>query len=315
MKRANLNWIGKGVLIGLAGAMLAVEEASAAEFKFKEVSDKSLGLWEGDQPVFVYNHGLISSENAPKAKARSTYLHPIYGLDGEVISGDFEKDHDYHRGLFWGWPHIKIGEKEYDLWSLRGVEQRFQRWIERDTKSPAVLAVQNGWHTGEKEVMREEVRIRVHPREQHTRSIDFEFRWTPKEELITIWGAPGKSYGGFTFRFGPRTQTLITAPSGLTSEDLVMTKLAWADFTADFAGPEKFSGGAVFVHPAHPGYPPTWMTRHYGVLAVGWPGVTPQTLEAGKAVVCRYRVLIHKGKLGAEEIAKAYDSYQKSAGR
>src|SRR5262245_57163345 len=90
-------------------------------FRFAAVTDKSLGVWEGNQPVFVYNHGLISPTTQPSAAGRSSYLHPLYGLDGEILTDDFPKDHDYHRGLYWAWPHIKIGTNEYDLWSLRGI--------------------------------------------------------------------------------------------------------------------------------------------------------------------------------------------------
>src|SRR5262245_34988963 len=98
-------------------------------FRFAAVTDKSLGLWEGNQPVFVYNHGPISPTNRPGASGRSGYLHPLYGLDGEVLTDDFPKDHDYHRGLYWAWPHIKIGANEYDLWSLRGIRSEFRRWL------------------------------------------------------------------------------------------------------------------------------------------------------------------------------------------
>jgi len=29
----------------------------------------------------------------------------------------------------------------------------------------------------------------------------------------------------------------------------------------------------TYIHPSHPDFPPTWLTRHYGCLCVGWPGV------------------------------------------
>jgi hypothetical protein len=124
-------------------------------------------------------------------------------------------------------------------------------------------------------------------------------------------GAPGKSYGGVTFRFAPRTETIITVPSGRTGEDLLVTKLPWADFSADFGNkPGQFSGAAIFVNPSHPDYPPTWMTRHYGMLAVGWPGVTPQTFAPGKSFSCRYRIWVHRGAPAASKIQEAYESYR-----
>jgi hypothetical protein len=291
-------------------------QTASKPFRFEAVNDKSLGLWEGDRPVFVYNHGMISSAAAPTARSRSTYLHPIYGLDGEVITDDFPKDHVYHRGLYWAWTHIKIADQEYDFWSLRGIRWEFQRWLAREANgAKAILGVENGWYVGDKKVMNETVRIQVHPASAESRAIDIELTWTPTDQAVTLSGAEGKSYGGFTFRFGPRSKTIITVPAGRTSEDLVVTKLPWADLSGDLNKTvgSSLSGAAIFVHPEHPDYPPTWMTRHYGMLAVGWPGVTPQTFPPGKPVTCRYRIWIHRGTPEAAEIQKAYDAYRAQA--
>src|SRR5262245_55016499 len=101
----------------LAGAALGAETAkSAGGLRFEAVSEQVLGLWEGEKPVLVYNHGMISRPGTPGARARACYFHPVYGMDGEVLTDDFPKDHLYHRGMYWAWPHIKIGETDYDLW-------------------------------------------------------------------------------------------------------------------------------------------------------------------------------------------------------
>jgi hypothetical protein len=52
------------------------------------------------------------------------------------------------------------------------------------------------------------------------------------------------------------------------------------------------------------------MTREYGLLAVGWPGITPQSLPAGKTVSLRYRIWVHRGVPEASEIQKVYDTYR-----
>ena len=298
----------------LAARSLEAKSSSPAQtrFRFEPIGDKSLGLWEGDRPVLVYNHGDISNPSVPTARSRSDYLHPIHGLDGEILTDDFPKDHVYHRGLYWAWPHIKIDDQEYDFWSLRGIRTEFQRWLVQETKANvALLAVENGWFVGDKKVMEEKVRIGVHPASSESRAIDVDLTWTPTDRPVTLWGADGKSYGGFTFRFSPRSKTIITVPTGRTTEDQLMTKLPWGDFSGDFnKNPQGLSGAAVFVHPGNPDYPPTWMTRHYGVLAVGWPGVTPQTFPAGKPFICRYRVWIHRGAPEAPEIQRVYDAYR-----
>ena len=140
--------------------------ASASEFRFTQPDGKSIGLWDGERPVLVYNYGVVTDESVPKTDARGSrgcYIHPVYGLDGEVITDDFPKDHYHHHGIFWSWPHVEIGGREYDLWVYKNIEQRFVRWLGRECGSAAAaLGVENGWFVGEKKVMIERVWVRVY---------------------------------------------------------------------------------------------------------------------------------------------------------
>jgi hypothetical protein len=286
------------------------DASSGGRFRFTDVNDNSLGLWEGDRPVLVYHHGLIRKPGVPADRARSSYVHPLYGVDGEVLTDDFPRDHYHHRGLFWSWPHVKVGEQEYSLWDLRGIRHQFERWIEKDASaSGATLAVQNGWYVNSEKVVRETIRLRVHPATAVERAIDVECEWVPVKAPLTLTGAEGKSYGGLTLRFAPGTNTAITIPTGLTREDLPMTNLPWADLTRLWDAEQVTSGAAIFVHPSHPDFPPQWLTRHYGVLCLGWPGVKPATFRVGEVIRCRYRVWIHRGPASAERLARAYASY------
>lgn len=312
-----------GILV-TSVAVSAEPASSPTGFRFEAINDVTLDLWEGDKPVLAYNHGLIARPDVPGARARACYFHPVYGLDGEVLTDDFPKDHLYHRGMYWAWPHIKIGGQEYDLWSAKGeLKQVFGRWLAKDASaSGANLGIENGWFVGDKQVVREQVKLAVHPAASGSRAIDVELSWTPTDQPLTLSGAEGKSYGGFNFRFGPRTKTVITVPekaalpegvtamAGRISADLVVTRLPWADFVGDFRGAAGVGGAAIFVHPQHRDFPPTWMTRHYGLVSVGWPGVEPQTFPVGQPIPCRYRVWIHRGAPTAAEIQSEYDKYR-----
>lgn len=296
----------------LSSVLLGACLAGAGEFRFKELNDRSTGLWEGDKPVLVYNHGMLLKEGVPADRIRSSYVHPLYGMDGEVLTDDFPKDHYHHRGLFWAWPHVKTGGKEYDNWSLKGAEQRFERWLNRKAqRGSAILAVENGWYAGERKLMNEQVTLRVHPAETDSRSIDVELVLTPVNEPVTLAGAEGKSYGGLTLRFGPRTDTVITTPLGNGKDDLPMTHLPWADLTARFDGAAQPGGAAIFVPKTHPDFPPMWLTRHYGVLCLGWPGVEAQTFQSGKPIKLEYRVWVHRGPADAPRLKEAYSAYDR----
>ena len=310
-------------LCGLAGVRMSRAEDSASAFTLADVTRQSVKLSEDDKPVLVYNHGTITDPRVPKRDGRGSracYIHPLWGLGGEVLTDDFPKDHYHHHGVFWTWPHVSVGGKQYDLWMGRDIQQRFVRWLERDAgRVTATLAVENGWFVGEKKVMIERVWMRVWKATKQGRAIDLDFVWIPTDQPITLRGAEGKSYGGLTMRFAVRNakESIITVPTGAAKDDLPDTPLPWADLTAKFAGAAGPSGAAIFVPKTHPDYPPTWLTRHYGPLCVGWPGVKGKTFEPGKPIRLSYRIWIHSGKVDVDQLREAYDAYQaeKKVGR
>jgi hypothetical protein len=304
-----------GCLLGslcveLAQPIESLAAESNTEFRFEDVKGGSIKLWQGKQPVLVYNSEQVKRTGAAAVGNRGSYVHPIYGLDGEVITDDFPKDHYHHHGLFWGWPHVTIEGKDYDFWKMRGTDIRFKRWRTKEVnKNVAVLGIENEWLAGDKPVVREEATLRVHSATADGRLIHIRLTWTALGQAITLGGAAGKSYGGLSLRFAPRENTMVTVPSGPTSEDLLITRLPWADLSAKFQGAITTSGAALFVDPQHPDFPPEWMTRAYGLLAVGWPGVKPQTLECGKPITCNYGVWIHRGRADAAKIQSVYDEF------
>ena len=284
-------------------------------FQFQEVDDKSLKILDGPTPVFVYNHGEITDEKVPAKDARRTracYVHPLWGLQGEVLTDDFPKDHYHHHGVFWAWPHVGIGEKQYDLWKYDNIKQQFVRWICRKSgPAGAVLAVENGWFADGKKVMIERCWLRTFSADDSSRSIDFQFVFIPFDSPITLRGAEGKSYGGLNMRFAVKDEkeAVITVPNGMAKKDLTETPLPWCDMTYPFTSPSTPSGAALFVSPEDPDYPQTWMARHYGVLSIGWPGIKGQSFPPGQPIHLSYRIWIHKSAVSLADLEKAYAAY------
>ena len=142
-------------------------------FRFAAVDETALGIWEGDRPVLVYNHGVRSKQGTPATKPHQSYIHPLYGLDGEVLTDDFPEDHLHHRGIFWAWPHVTVDGRQVDLWMQSGIEDRFEHWAERKTtENEALLGVENAWHAGGRAVMREQLAsLSIMPRTRAVPSI------------------------------------------------------------------------------------------------------------------------------------------------
>ena len=279
--------------------------------------------------MLVYNHGVITGKNVPKdnhERYRSCYVHPVWGIDGEVLTDDFPQDHVHHHGLFWAWPHVKIAGKQYDLWIYGDIHDEFVRWICRQSGPvAAILAVENGWFVGAKKVMIERVWLRTYAVSDDARVLDLEFTWIPVDRPITLRSSDN-SYGGLAMRFAvklpasmqtpdnvvwaPRLKEIvITTPGGRASGDQENVRLPWADLSYPFAGANTRSGAAIFVDPGHPSYPPTWLLRHFGVICVGYPGTSEKTFPLGKPIRLSYRIWIHKDAVGVAQVQRAYNGY------
>jgi hypothetical protein len=272
------------------------------------LSGARLSLLEGSRTVFAFHHAPVEAQWVPEQdsrRRRACYIHPVLGLDGECLTDDFPRDHFHHHGIFWTWPHVQIEASEYDLWADRGIRQVFHRYLDLWAgEEVARVAIENGWYVGNQLVMLERIWITVWKAEENGQTLDFELYLQPVEKPVTLWGAPEKSYGGFTMRFLVREgrPVKITTPDGLSSEDLLETRLPWADLTSRFGEGDSESGATIFTRPDHPDFPPTWLTRHYGPLCVGWPGVEPRTLLPGQTTRLPYRVWIHRGAVTVQTV-------------
>ncbi|MGD9127262.1 MAG: PmoA family protein [Planctomycetia bacterium] len=305
------------VFLGSLGAAAA----QAEPFSLKEKNDRTIVVSDGEKQVLAYNFGETVCKKLKKTDHRRTrgcYIHPLWDLEGkEVLTDDYPRDHRHHHGIFWTWPHVVIDGEHYNLWIDDGkINDKFVRWIKKEaTEDGAVLAVENGWFVDDKKVMKEEVKIKVHPATEDGRPIDLDLTFTPIDKPITLRGADRKSYGGLTVRFlvKPVTKSEIRTVKGLTKKDLPDTRLEWVDLMRKPTEDGKITGGgaAVFISPDHPDYPPTWLTRHYGPLCVGYPGVNEKTFEPGTPFTLSYRIFVHDKTFEAEKLGELYDAYKK----
>jgi hypothetical protein len=287
---------------------LAAQPAPA--FRLDEADAKHLHLAEGEQRVLTYNFGMLLPEGVPEDRRRSSYVHPLYGLDGEQLSDDFPRDHYHHRGLFWAWPRCKVGDRAFDVWTLGGGGQRFERWLGRETGPVcALFGVENGWYVGDRRVARETAWIRVWPAGDVGRAVDVDLTFAALDGPVEILGAAGKGYGGLGLRFAPRQDTLITIEEGPQTADSNMKRSPWADLSARFADREAFSGAAIFEDSGNPGAPNGWTLRPYGYLGVNWPGLEPYVLQPGQPIRERYRLWLHRGDFAAGQVLAAYEAF------
>lgn len=301
----------------IAMAMIATANA---EFALDNDGARIL-ITENDTPVLAYNYGIVAPPEGVDARyRRSSYIHPLYDLDGGAISQDFPGDHFHHRGVFWTWPNCTVGERPMDVWALDGVRPIFDRWVAREGGATAHLAVQNLWRFDEDGAtpIREHIDITVQPADGDTRAMDFILRFENIAQApVTFLGSPvdQKGYGGFCFRpdnvFKPFT---FTTAKGVTPEDVLAFETPWADVSWQRFADGPQDGVAIFQHPSNPGYPHKgWIFRHYAFLGASWPHNDAFTLQPGESFELRYRLLVHRASADAADVAGAFAAYTANA--
>jgi hypothetical protein len=237
--------------------------ALAILFAFQwQTHDGRRTLVEDGKPVLVYNEGVQLPAGVPEDRARCCYVHPIYTPGGVAVTDDFPKDHYHHRGLFWSWPVVKTASGTYDLWMMKGIRHNGYSVL---TKGPQIIAV-NQWLAGEKPIVREQATITAHPANGASRDVDFELRFEALAEPVTLAGSQerGKSYGGFSARFAPRTGTVIRTDKGVLAKDDDLTPYRWAELEATYSG--KRAVLRMTADPKNPLAPHQWCLRNYGFV-------------------------------------------------
>jgi hypothetical protein len=285
----------------LAASTFVLSAAAAGQMNFiDDPKAGSLAVRDGRTEVLVYRYGDQLKEGLDPKYARSSYIHPLFGLGGQVLTDDFPADHLHHHGLFWAWPVVKTRGIETSNWEVRSppLRQIFFRWtLKAASLAGAELGVENAWILdGKDKVARENVLVRVSPVEAGERKIYLQVILEAVGGPLELRGAPdqSKGYGGLCFRGSPLfTGAAMTTDEGLLKADVVNTPFRWATLAAPTAEV------AIEVLPEHPRGPKIpWLVRasYAGVLNPSWPGLSPAVLLPGDPVRLDYLIRIRSGK-------------------
>ncbi|NIM98147.1 MAG: hypothetical protein GTO24_08730 [candidate division Zixibacteria bacterium] len=297
-------------------AILAISfifTTALSQMKLIEDSEKgTLTIIDGQADVLTYCFGDQLQEGWDSRHTRSCFIHPLFSLDGKILTDNFPKDHLHHHGVFWTWPVVKTRGQDTQTWHsvTPSLRQHFVRWLERKVeKDVATLIVENVWKLDSKEVVaKETVRLHVHPANDIGRTIDLELKIQAVGGPLELQGAQDqkKGYGGLCVRGAPMFKgSALTTDQGLLKKDSTNVSFHWADMSTEELGV------AIFVSPDHPGYPTTWLIRnsYAGILNASWPGLESVELQPGKPVTLRYRLYVHRGDATAGRVRQAYVQY------
>lgn len=253
---------------------------------------------------------------------RADYVHPLYDLEGrEVITEDFPADHLHHRGLFWAWHQVLVGDQAIGdawlckdfVWDVTDVETRSTDQFARiDAK---VIWKSPDW-TDAKGMMlpivRSHTAITVHASQRDYRLIDFELSLLAATGDVRIGGSDDeKGYGGFSPRIKLDPATQFQSVGGkVQPQKLALDAGHWMNVTH----PEF--GLAVLSHAANPTPQKRWILRQKRSMQNAvYPGREPVPLSMNEPTILRYRLVIHRGDLEREVIDDLQREYEQQASR
>ncbi len=227
---------------------------------------------------------------------RSDYIHPLYGLHGEMLTRDWpDAGHPHHRGIFWAWPEVEYGTERGDIYALQRVFARPTGNIKYTSGVVyAEIDAENLWIWEETPIVNEHAIIRVYHSSEDKRVIDLTIKLLALKDSVTIATRLTNSYGGLNLRMqSPEKQEI----SYFTDETNSKPLRAWSDFNGTFKGNKSASGLMVLQHHDNPEYPGIW--RDYPGLAWVQPTFpTPGTrdlLDKETPLILRFRLIIHAG--------------------
>ena len=306
---------------------------------FSEDDGQTIKISEDGNPVLVYQ---IERTSLDGKWPREGYVHPLFDLNGEVMTEDFPDDHKHHRGVFWAWHHLSVGELTLgDPWLckdfVRQCVQSTQRVIQVSGEDCIGIELETLWKSpllkdlnGEMlPVVEERARIIIHPKTARQRLIDFDISLTAMLRDVRIGGSDDvKGYGGFSPRIKLNSKQVFRFESG----EVEPTKLAiqggpWVDIS------DQKRGLAIMTHPENPvahrssQTPETvanesetagqddqqsrlWILRRKRSMQNAvYPGRTPVPLSEDNATRLRYRLVVHDGQMAAERLQAIYDEF------
>lgn len=292
-----------------------ISTTGATQMNFIEDTEKgTLTLLDGKVSVLIYRFGDQLKDGVDPKQTRSCYIHPLYSLDGQVLTDDFPIDHLHHHGIFWTWPVIKTRDLDTQTWHPDILRQHFVRWLKQEVEnSVAILSVENVWKIDVREVVAKEiVTLHIYPADEVGRTIDLELKIQAVDRPLELQGAPdqSKGYGGLSIRGAPKFNgAAMTTDQGILKEDSTNVQYRWTDLST------KELGVTIFVSPDHLGFPTTWLIRnsYAGFINASWPGLKPITIHPEEPVTLRYRIYIHRGDAITGKVHEAYKQYLSSS--
>ena len=292
-----------------------------SEGRFSIQQDETgLLVSEGGKPVFFYQ---TEKQVCGEGCVLNNFIHPLYGPSGDTLTEKFPVDHPHHRGIFWAWHQVLIGDQPMGdpwlgkdfVWDVQGVTHDSDRDYAR-------IDVVNQWKSphwkdekGHMQAMaQEEVEIIVYPQTNHIRIMDVSIHVTSLADELRIGGSDDiKGYGGFSTRLELPEDVWFRGPEGTLHPTKQMLEAGGWVHMGGTCGDDAHRGVLLMAHPDNPGDPRQWILRKKKSMQNAvYPGRDPITLHQGDSFRLQYRMVLHKGTEKQINPVELYRKYKKN---
>ena len=286
--------------------------SATAQIKMQK-TDGGLLFTENDENILFYQ---VEPKNQDGKYERCNYIHPLWGVDGTVITEDFPADHLHHRGVFWAWHQVWIGDKRIgDPWAIIDFDQNV-------TKTE-FITLKNGlgelktevewkselWKKGGVKVpyIKENTTIVIHPKKGNYRKVDFEISLLALVENLKIGGSENeKGYSGFSVRMVLPEDIVFSGPAGKIEPQTTAVKSnGYVNISGSLLDGNKNGGVVIVDNHENPGYPQSWILRKQKSMQnPAYPGQHAVPISTTKPLVLKYSLVVYSGELSDKKIQK-----------
>jgi hypothetical protein len=264
------------------------------------------------------------------ADSLKPYLHPLRAANGKIITRVWPmeekageaKDHPHHKGLWFTHGNVN----GLDFWANEPSQKGPPKGnvvlekvgVAKGGRRSGTIGATFFWVDSGGKKLLNETRLMTFYSGPKNRIIDFDVTFTAVQKVK--FGDTKEGF--FALRLtapldGKHSGKMVSA-EGKVGEKLVWGKRSpWVDYYGQLEG--ETLGVAIFDHPGNPKHPTYWHSRDYGLFAANIFGEHDfyndksrdggMTLDPGKKLRFRYRVLIHPGDTEAAGIAAMYKDW------
>lgn len=261
------------------------------------------------------------------------YLHPLRAADGTIVTRRYpmeqvegeSRDHPHHQGLWF--THGDVNG--YDFWGNVKPGPKFGKVVLKKLGK-----VQSGgkqgtveadftWEDPNGKPLLSEHRVMVFHSDPANRIVDFDITLTALDQPVKFGDT---KEGTFAIRLADKLSEkakggqMVSSTGAAGMKNVWGKPFPWVDYSGTLEG--KPLGVAIFDSPSNPKSPTHWHSRDYGLFAANIFGEHDfyndkardgsVTLQPGKSMRFRYRVVIHPGSGDDAKLAQLYSSWAKT---